>query len=104
MNVRQERAFARKFCQMLDSSDCDMSNQDKRKLKFNVIFRPFVRNAIFEQFEETYEDQDVGMLASSGLAAVSFTSIDWESFDWEAAAQFWTDILKMVIEIIMVFI
>lgn len=103
MKPRQKRAFAKKFCEMLDCSDCDMSPREKRRLKLSMFFNPAVRDAVIEQVEETYEGKDVGKVASVGLPLM-FTGIDWENFDWEAAKDFWVEILKVVIEIIMVFV
>lgn len=104
MNSKQERAFAKKFCDMLDCADCDMSPREKRRMKLSMMLNRFVRKAVIDQFEETYSKQPVGLLSSAGLASVTFTGIDWENFDWESAKDFWVEILKVVMEIIVIFI
>jgi|SRR5210317_1329876 hypothetical protein len=104
MNAKQERAFAKKFCDMLDCADCDLTPREKRKLKLSMMLNRFVRKSVIDQFDDTYSKQPVGLLSSAGLSSVTFTAIDWENFDWEKAADFWTEILKVVIEIVMLFI
>ena len=104
MNAKQERAFAKKFCDMLDCADCDMTPRDKRRMKLSMMLNRFVRKSVIDQFEEVYAKQPVGLLSSVGLSSVTFTGIDWENFDWEAAKDFWVEILKVVMEIVIMFI
>lgn len=94
----------RKFFKMMDCPECEMSDAEKADLKLAMLLNPFVRNAVIKKFEATYEEQPAALMASAGLASVKFTGIDWENFDWEAAKDFWVEILKVVIEIIMVFV
>ena len=52
MKLKEERAFARTFCDMLDQCDCDMSKREKRRLKLSMFFNPVVRKAVVEEMEE----------------------------------------------------
>lgn len=104
MKVKEERAFARKFCEMLDQCDCDMTKREKRRLKLSMFFNPIVRREVVDQFEESYATLPVGLSMPAALNGVEFGNIDWENFDWEAAKEFWVAILKVVIEIIVIFV
>ena len=104
MTNKEERAFARKFCGMLDQCDCDMSNREKRRLKLSMMFNPVVRKSVLDEMEENYKSLPVGLAMPAAMEGVAFGNIDWENFDWEAAKDFWVAILKVVMEIIVIFI
>ena len=104
MKLKEERAFARTFCSMLDECDCDMSRREKRRLKLSMMFNPIVRKAVIDEMEENYKSPPAGLAMPAALGTVEFNSIDWSNFDWEAAKDFWVAILKVVMEIIVIFI
>ena len=104
MKLKEERAFARTFCDMLDQCDCDMSKREKRRLKLSMMFNPIVRRSVIDEMEENYKSLPVGLTLPAAMEGVEFGNIDWSNFDWEAAKEFWVAILKVVMEIIVIFI
>ena len=104
MKLKEERAFARTFCDMLDQCDCDMSKREKRRLKLSMFFNPVVRKAVVEEMEENYKTLPVGLAMPAALEGVEFGNIDWSSFDWEAAKEFWVSIIETVLQIVILFI
>jgi len=107
MNLREKRAFARKFGEMVDCESCELSPREKRRLKLSVRMIPGVRDEAISAMQDALNEVRVGGRLSALVGVnipVSVTAIDWENFDWEAAKDFWVEILKVVIEIIMVFI
>ena len=104
MKLKEERAFARTFCDMLDQCDCDMSKREKRRFKLSLFFNPVVRKAVIDEMEASYKTLPVGLAMPAALEGVEFGNIDFSNFDWEAAKEFWVAILKVVMEIIVIFI
>ena len=85
MKLKEERAFARTFCEMLDQCDCDMSKREKRRLKLSMMFNPVVRRSVIDEMEENYKSLPVGLAMPAAMEGVEFGNIDWSNFDWEAA-------------------
>jgi hypothetical protein len=104
MKLKEERAFARTFCSMLDECDCDMSKREKRRLKLSMMFNPVVRKTVIEEMEENYKSLPVGLAMPAAMEGVEFGNIDWENFDWESAKDFWLAILEAIMQIIVIFI
>jgi len=104
MKLKEERAFARTFCEMLDQCDCDMSKREKRRLKLSMFFNPVVRKAVVEEMEENYKTLPVGLAMPAALEGVEFGNIDWSNFDWQAAKEFWVAIIETVLQIVILFI
>ena len=104
MKLKEERAFARTFCDMLDQCDCDMSKREKRRLKLSMFFNPVVRKAVVEEMEENYKTLPDGLAMPAALEGVEFGNIDWSNFDWEKAKEFWVAIIETVLQIVILFI
>lgn len=104
----KERQFLRKFCEILDCKDCELSRAEKRKVKFAVVFSPKARAEARELMADAYATADLETrLASTGTTRgppVKFENIDWENFDWEAAKEFWVEIIKTIATLIKLFV
>ena len=89
----QDRGFVLAVCRLIN--DSDFSKREKVRLCSALFFSKKARRKTKEQ-------------VADGLVALGVTkgfgAIDWENFDWEAAKEFWVEVLKVIAEIIVIFI
>lgn len=90
---KKDRGFVLAICRLIN--DSEFSRREKMKLRSALFFSAKARKKAKEQVND-------------GLVALGITKgwerIDWENFDWEAAKEFWIEVLKVIAEIIVIFI
>jgi hypothetical protein len=90
-----DRKFVLALCRLVNESDSDLSRRDKMRLRTALFISPAAR----AKAREYVQDGLLGLGITKGFGA-----IDWENFDWEAAKEFWVEILKVLAEVLILFI
>jgi len=119
-NRKREKSFLKKFCEILDSPECDLSKREKRQVKLAMIFSKKARDEAKSLMQESYDLADTELkLRSAGTSErgppsgvdeipvgtpVEFGNIDWSNFNWEGARDFWVAVIKAIADIIKVLI
>jgi hypothetical protein len=80
-----------KLCQMIEATD--LPRRKKRRAKV-ALFNPVIALQVDDALKVTLETE----------TNLKWNRIDWENFDWEAAKEFWVEIIKVILEIVMVLI
>ena len=93
--------------EMLSCPECDLDTEEKTKMQLLIMLRPFkFIRAMRKTYQAREGSENVGLLggAVASRGSLMFDDIDWENFDWEAAKEFWVELIKVIAEVIKIFI
>ena len=105
--IRQQTNLLKSAREMLNCPDCDLDTGEKTKMQLLITLRPFkFIRAMRKTYQAREGSETVGLLggAVASRGSLAFGDIDWENFDWEAAKEFWVEVIKVIAEVIKIFI